>query len=433
MFELNFNKDKLTQEQLKEIEKNFKQSLNTIKEKITLEFNVLLLKSRTDLFAHVLSLFVQCDVHKVLQVTISQLLDFLIDVASNYTEAPYHNFYHAVDIVTVLYYFYHHLQADHYLTDVDKVFLMIAAICHDIGHPGFGNSFQVNTNTELAKRYGHTSTLETYSVELTKELIEKHKFNAYHLEMNQMIEKFILSTDMIYHTKLTQQMNQLTTNLTSIINRKRKLDSIEPISTLVNKEDRQSLCCILLHAADISNMARPYAVSQQWSNQIVKEFYSQGDEEKKRKMKISPGMDRESCSQRSISLKFQETILPYFKSLVSLLPKSQLLVTCLEENRTYWESNTIESIHHSTNNTTLLSPPPSSSLSTTINTATIVTYKRIRLRYRSQSYPTVLYNKHFIIEKTNLLPLVHFKSSLLHDTTMKNNVESIVLYHPYDI
>lgn len=62
------------------------------------------------------------------------MLDFLIDVASKYTEAPYHTFYHAVDIVTMLYYLSHELNADKYLTNVDLSFLMVAALCHDIGH-----------------------------------------------------------------------------------------------------------------------------------------------------------------------------------------------------------------------------------------------------------------------------------------------------------
>lgn len=63
------------------------------------------------------------------------MLDFLIDVAGKYTtEASYHTFYHAADIVTVLCYLCHDLNADKYLTDMDVTFLMVAALCHDAGH-----------------------------------------------------------------------------------------------------------------------------------------------------------------------------------------------------------------------------------------------------------------------------------------------------------
>lgn len=100
---------------------------------MSLKSNVLSL-NRTDLYAHVLSLFIRFNVHKMLDLSVSQLLDFLIDVADKYTEAPYHTFYHAVDIVTILYYLCHDLNADMYLTDLDKSILMVAALCHDIGH-----------------------------------------------------------------------------------------------------------------------------------------------------------------------------------------------------------------------------------------------------------------------------------------------------------
>lgn len=100
---------------------------------MSLKLNVLSL-NRTDLYAHALSLFVRSNVHKVLELSVSQLLDFLIDVADKYTEAPYHTFYHAVDIVTILYYLCHDLNADMYLTDLDKSILLVAALCHDIGH-----------------------------------------------------------------------------------------------------------------------------------------------------------------------------------------------------------------------------------------------------------------------------------------------------------
>jgi hypothetical protein len=114
---------------------------------ISLKLNVLS-NNRTDLYAHILSLFVRSNVHKVLNLTLSQLLDFLVDVADKYTEAPYHTFYHAVDIVTVLYYLCHDLNADMYLTDLDKSILMVAALCHDIGHVS-SCSFQITMNQKF--------------------------------------------------------------------------------------------------------------------------------------------------------------------------------------------------------------------------------------------------------------------------------------------
>ncbi|KAG1122402.1 hypothetical protein G6F42_011515 [Rhizopus arrhizus] len=401
MFDLEFNKSKLNQQQLLDIEKKFHQNLAL---DMSLKSNVLSL-NRTDLYAHALSLFVRSNVHKVLDLSVSQLLDFLIDVADKYTEAPYHTFYHAVDIVTILYYLCHDLNADMYLTDLDKSILMVAALCHDIGHPGFTNCFQINTKTELAEKYGGKSTLETYSVHLTMELLNKHNTANSHV-VRDTIKDLILSTDMAYHSELVKQADQLShfieqSKKSSSNKRKHSTSTaLMPPPTNLDPKSRTSLCRILLHAADISNMARPWVISKQWSDLIVQEFFSQGDEERKRKMTISPGMDHQHKQP----------------------PVSTIRRVSSDIRAT------------STTVTTTTTPAP-----TIATAATAIKYKRIRLGFRSKSFPTVLYHHHqhhhyqsnVIIEKNNLLPLVHFKSSLLYDT-VKTNIESIVLYHPYD-
>lgn len=286
----------------------------------------------------------------------------------------------------------------------------------------------MNSETEIALRYGDKSTLETYSVYLTVELIKKHHINNQGNLMNKMITDLVLSTDMANHYELEEQAKQLFTTWN-----KTKTTTTTTKDSCISIHDRTSLSRILLHAADISNMARPWIISKQWSDLIVKEFYNQGDEEKKRNMTISAGMDREVCSQKSISLKFGEIILPFFECLVSLLPKSHVLVDFLASNRIQWECLDL----YKKRNIRRVS----SDIIIQKSSSTAITFKRIRLGFRSQSYPTVLYHHHHnsIILRcspinsnvhNNLLPLVTFKSSLLCDT--QNNSESIILYHPYD-
>ncbi|KAG2212404.1 hypothetical protein INT47_001765, partial [Mucor saturninus] len=369
MLHLKFNKENVTKEELNQIEKRFKQFL---KAKVTPEFNVLDL-SRTDVYAHVLSIFIRLNVHRILQVSVSQILDFIMDVAEKYTDAPYHTFYHAADIVTMLYYLCHDLHANKYLTDLDITFLMVAALCHDTGHPGFNNAFQMNSETELVASYGDKSTLETYSVHLTMGLLKKHGMN--HRSMYTIVTDLIIATDMANHNELEKQAKQLFTTWKKTTTN----------DSCISIYDRTSLSRILLHAADISNMARPWNISKQWSDLIVKEFYNQGDEEKRRNMTISPGMDREVCSQKSISLKFGEIILPFFECLVSLFPKSHVLVDFLASNRIQWECL---DLHRKRDIRRV-----SSDIIIQKSSSTII-FKRIRLGFRSQSYPTVLYHHH---------------------------------------
>ncbi|KAI8991232.1 hypothetical protein BDF20DRAFT_804819, partial [Mycotypha africana] len=284
-----------------------------------------------------LNLLIKINAHQMLGLTLSQLLDFIVDVANQYhffqrTSATttataseshkilplYHTFYHAADVMTMLHYFCHDLKANEFLTDMDRVCLMVAALCHDIGHPGLNNHFQVSMKTELAKQFGDKSTLEMYSVYLTinhvATALEREKFI-------ETIRDFILSTDMMYHQELEKQQK-----------------AGETAPAVLNEKGRFDLCRILLHAADISNMTRPWSIAKQWSDLVVQEFYLQGDEEKKNQKTVSPGMDRDSNTQASISLKFGSFIHPFFEALAHLLPASYILVDYLSSNRLLWET-----------------------------------------------------------------------------------------------
>jgi hypothetical protein len=88
----------------------------------------------TDLYGYLIGMFAKLDVLETLNISVSQLLDFLIDVQSTYQDTPYHSFYHATDVVVVLYYILVDLNAKKYLTNLEIAVLAVAAICHDAGH-----------------------------------------------------------------------------------------------------------------------------------------------------------------------------------------------------------------------------------------------------------------------------------------------------------
>lgn len=89
---------------------------------------------RTDLYGHLLGIFAKLRVFETIGVSPSQMLDFFVDVDTTYSDAPYHSFYHAVDIVTVLYFMLVELEAVRYLTNMEIAALLVAALCHDAGH-----------------------------------------------------------------------------------------------------------------------------------------------------------------------------------------------------------------------------------------------------------------------------------------------------------
>lgn len=99
-----------------------------------MDLNVLDASCTEDLYGYLLGIFSKLKILDTLHMSTSQLLDFLIDVENTYHDTPYHSFYHATDVVIVLFYIITTLQAKRYLTDLEIATLFISAICHDAGH-----------------------------------------------------------------------------------------------------------------------------------------------------------------------------------------------------------------------------------------------------------------------------------------------------------
>lgn len=106
----------------------------------------------TDLYGYLLGMFATLNVLDTLHITPSQLLDFLIDVQNSYHDTPYHSFYHATDVIIVLYYILVDLKAKKYLTDLEVSVLIFAAICHDGGHVNLNNHFFFLLNNPKKKK-----------------------------------------------------------------------------------------------------------------------------------------------------------------------------------------------------------------------------------------------------------------------------------------
>ncbi|ORX59446.1 HD-domain/PDEase-like protein [Hesseltinella vesiculosa] len=339
--------------------------------KITPDWHVLDL-NRTDLYGHLLGLLGQLDLFTAVDRTASAWLDFLVDVDRAYQQTPYHSFYHAADIVVMLYYVLVELDGMHYLQTKDLPCLLVAALCHDVGHPGYNNLYQVKAKTDLAKRYSDSSVLENYSLEIAIDLVEKHKlFEALVDDWKTQLEQLILSTDMKYHDDLQDlalQMVKALSDRTSVDNdwppkahlpTPTRTSFSPPVTTTLTSTQRHDFCRIILHAADISNTVRPWPIAKQWSDLIVQEFFRQGDAERRAGLAISPGMDRHQSNQVSISLSFGDAVIqPYFDALHALLPKAAVFTQTLASNRHHWLQ--LEKDPHATPLTLLTPqcPPP---------------------------------------------------------------------------
>ncbi|KAI8640978.1 hypothetical protein BD408DRAFT_444684 [Parasitella parasitica] len=348
-------------------------------------------KSRSEVYGFIAGIFQRIGICQTLGTTTSDFLDLLIDIEREYNDNPYHSFYHAVDVAMVLHHMLSGYGMSEYLNRFDLAMLMLAALFHDIGHPGNNNGFEVSCKTERALRYNNLSVLESHSSTIALQLFEKHNYLR-HVESKSQefgcpitlqdfkssIVQMILATDMVCHftlkdniavlhdkIKRASQMQHLKSALKPIFSKhdnpfeyfkQRHFSQAMPTATttvtdtsVLNKKERLMMCNILLHAADVSNPCRPWPVFYQQSRLVCVEFFRQGERELSLGLPVSPNMDQTIANPSKINVGFIDFIVnPYFEALSELFPKCIELVHACTRNRQEWldlSTETISDVH----------------------------------------------------------------------------------------
>ena len=101
------------------------------------------------------------------------LARFVGRVLDNYRDNPYHNAYHAVQVVhSVFLILLHCERVKTSLSSLDVLALLIAAVCHDVDHRGTNNAYHMSLCDELALQYNDTSVNEQHHCRLTFAILE---------------------------------------------------------------------------------------------------------------------------------------------------------------------------------------------------------------------------------------------------------------------
>ncbi|KAG6828347.1 hypothetical protein H0H92_008286 [Tricholoma furcatifolium] len=228
-------------------------------------------------------------------VTMEQITPFVYHLRRIYRfENSYHNFEHALDVLQAVYFFLRSagmvpplsilqkpgrkwtsgrradsgaMIASLGLQDLFVVY--IAAIGHDVGHPGFTNAFMKNAATPLSEVYDGKSALEQMHSQLLLRVMRCHGLGVVldhpttGSHVRRLLWETILATDMSVHQEFMQ-------NLKAEIEGKAG-----------SAYSRRSLACqTLMKCADISNPSRPYHVAKHWASALMEEWSSQALYEK---------------------------------------------------------------------------------------------------------------------------------------------------------
>jgi len=264
-----------------------------------------------------------------LQIHPSTLKRFLLRVQENYRNNPFHNFRHSFCVTQMMYVLIHGCRLPDVLSKRDLCVLLTACVCHDLDHPGYNNTYQINARTELAVRYNDMSPLENHHCAVSFKILSCPECNIF---TNLTQEEFkevrgdmiilILATDMARHAEILDNFRQ-------------KIDAFDYSS----EDHLNTLKMILIKACDISNECRPIMVSEGWVDCLMEEYFHQSDKEKRDQLPVAPFMDRDRVTKPSAQIGFiKYVLLPLFEALSKLYPEvEQIALEHLRLALTHYE------------------------------------------------------------------------------------------------
>lgn len=228
------------------------------------------------------------------------MASFIAACRAKYRRVPYHNFFHAVDVLQTLYVFLAKGRANVLLHPDQQYVLLITALVHDLDHMGVNNSFHLKTDSPLgilSSASGNESVLEVHHAALAIQILENPETNVFAgLSEQQQREAYIgmvesiLATDMARHRQLTDKFVETFADFAAA--RQEAAANGPAFAPSLSRDQQILLMQVLVKAADISNVTKPFHVSKGWAQLVTEEFFRQGDKEKAKGHQILPMFDR---------------------------------------------------------------------------------------------------------------------------------------------
>ncbi|RKP39069.1 hypothetical protein BJ085DRAFT_2448, partial [Dimargaris cristalligena] len=283
--------------------------------------------------------------------------NFILTIHNSYYNTnAYHNFHHAVDVLQAAYYFMKTSQLMDIGRDAsaatkslihrsfhvhDILALIIAAIGHDIGHPGVNNGFMTACRSPLATLYQDKAVLEHFHATALCQIMKRCGFDIARYnpgfneaEFRYVMVETILATDMAAHFDYIEKFRQLKSRCTVEAAALRR-NSVT-VSQQSRLTDRVIICSMLIKCADISNVTRPFHVAGSWTNLLNEEMGKQSDLERKLGYPVSMVISPETSARSQVGF-YRGMALPLFEAAVDLFPSLDFTRENLLENIKTWE------------------------------------------------------------------------------------------------
>jgi len=246
------------------------------------------------------------------------------------------------------------------LTDLDVLALLLAALCHDLEHPGLTNRYHVATRHPLALRYHDTSVLENHHACCGFTLLERsgllaHLAPADHAELRKTLVEAVKLTDMSLHGELLARVTARVASQREAAaadaqppdaSRPRR-SSTTPGAALApaggfrrdSVEDRRLLVSFLLHCADLCNPLLPFALSRRIAGELEAEFAKQAALERAAGLQVSVMLSTDTASKARNELGFIKAVVtPLYRTLADVSPPLRACLALIDANCAQWEA-----------------------------------------------------------------------------------------------
>lgn len=291
------------------------------------------------------------------RISRTRLMGFLLATRRQYKheqEVYYHNWRHAVDVTQSIYCFLLDARlspvaaSDHrpikdlnpmerLLTPLDGLLLLTSAIGHDVGHPGVNNAFLTMCNHPIAQMYNDKSVLESYHCAAYSQMLRLHwpSLNSVPGFRSSMIAN-ILATDMQRHFEYMTNLGDMKHRIAS--SGKDTLDWPDA----QRAHARELMMALLMKAADISNIARPFDVSSRWAKILMCEFARQGELEEELGIPTclygGPPNKEDLLAAAQSQKAFMGLFgVPLFTGMAEIMPSVYCAVQELQTNQVVWD------------------------------------------------------------------------------------------------
>jgi hypothetical protein len=132
---------------------------------------------------------------------------FIIELSQRYVQTNvYHNFKHGCDVCHTTHRYMTISRLSSGVSRLELFSILVAALAHDVGHPGVNNIFLVKAKDELALRHNDKSPLENMHCVVLYEILSKPSTNIFAgltetqwRDCRKVILTTILGTDMVNH------------------------------------------------------------------------------------------------------------------------------------------------------------------------------------------------------------------------------------------